>query len=644
MKLSVILIGLLLPFSSMLRAQVDWELDLDSVTVEATRILLPADRMGKHVTVIDQQVIRSLPANSIDELLRWIPGVEMQMRGIGGAQGDISVRGSTFNQVLVLLDGVRVNDPLTGHFSAYVPVPVSSIKRIELLRGPAAAQYGSDAVGAVINVITFNESGTEKGLGLDVQGMLGEQEWVSWDGTVGLGGEEWRVELGSQSITTDGHEIDTAGNRSDVESRQFTVGAKWTPSPKWDLQLRGAWDDRDFAAKYFYTRSTFDESREQVSRVFSVAQLRYQPVSDQSLYLRAGFQVTTDSFLFNPAFPGNFHTTRHWDIQTGYQFRTGPEWTWQGGVQGIYSEIQSNDRGDRDHFRGGGFLLTHWSPGNGWEWHGGIRLEYDEVFQWAFNPQAAVHYQAFPWLGLRAFGGRGIRAADFTERFVSTRLPGVLSSGRNVGNPDLNAENSWSFEAGADLRWPRKLLHRMTVFNRQSTDLIDYVLTPGADITNVDNVDPASSYFYAQNIATLRTTGMEYIAEFKHLWKADRWIRLSSGVTWLNFGGSTDTPSKYLANASRVLWQNALSLQWGRSNLTVQHLFKARDGEAAEAIGAELEDQYHLVNVRASLRPFGFIPVSILVQVDNLLDQQYSDILGAVMPGRWVKGGLRLQF
>src|SRR5690606_41250047 len=85
--------------------QSNWNLRLDSVTVQASRMHIPADRMGKYVTVIGAEEIRSMPANSIDELLRLMPGVEMQLRGIGGAQADCSGRGRTCTQVVGVLAG-----------------------------------------------------------------------------------------------------------------------------------------------------------------------------------------------------------------------------------------------------------------------------------------------------------------------------------------------------------------------------------------------------------------------------------------------------------------------------------------------------------------------------------------------------------
>ena len=129
---------------------------LREVQIVSGRLGLSEARTGRHVTVIRAEAIQGMPVNSIDELLRYLPFMEIQSRGAFGVQSDILMRGGTFNQMLVLLDGMRVNDPLTGHFNSYIPVSVVEIDRIEVYRGPASTVYGADAVGGVVNIITKN--------------------------------------------------------------------------------------------------------------------------------------------------------------------------------------------------------------------------------------------------------------------------------------------------------------------------------------------------------------------------------------------------------------------------------------------------------------------------------------------------------
>ena len=91
---------------------------LSEVTLTANGYQQPTRNTGRNVLVIPGSVLLRSPVYSIDELLRFIPGVEVQLRGPQGVQGDILLRGGTFQQVLILIDGLRVNDPLTGHFNS----------------------------------------------------------------------------------------------------------------------------------------------------------------------------------------------------------------------------------------------------------------------------------------------------------------------------------------------------------------------------------------------------------------------------------------------------------------------------------------------------------------------------------------------
>jgi len=131
---------------------------LDEVEVMDSRTGIQLKDLGKQVEVITQYEISQMPVNSVDELLRYIPGVEVQSRGMYGTQADITMRGGTYNQTLILLDGIRIGDPMTGHFNSNIPVTLSSIRRIEIIKGASSVIYGADAVGGVINIVTKNMS------------------------------------------------------------------------------------------------------------------------------------------------------------------------------------------------------------------------------------------------------------------------------------------------------------------------------------------------------------------------------------------------------------------------------------------------------------------------------------------------------
>ena len=129
-------------------------IEVDDVVVQSTLIELKNAQTGRSIEIIQGAQIQSLPVTTVDELLRYVPGIETQSRGAFGAQTDFTLRGSNFNQVLVLIDGQKINDPLTAHINSNIPISPSEIERIEIIRGSASAEYGPDATGGVINIIS----------------------------------------------------------------------------------------------------------------------------------------------------------------------------------------------------------------------------------------------------------------------------------------------------------------------------------------------------------------------------------------------------------------------------------------------------------------------------------------------------------
>src|SRR5215207_6518424 len=170
--------GFLLLNGILLSAQ-EKEIELDPVTVTASIAPERVSKTGRNLFIIKGERFNHLPVNSIDELLRYLPGVEVQARGPMGSQSDIVLRGGTFQQVLVILDGVRLNDPNTGHFTSYIPIAPTEIERIEILKGASSAIYGSEAVGGVIHIITKTFSGKKAVSSVIGQVTAGEYDFLS---------------------------------------------------------------------------------------------------------------------------------------------------------------------------------------------------------------------------------------------------------------------------------------------------------------------------------------------------------------------------------------------------------------------------------------------------------------------------------
>ena len=288
----------------------DLSFDLQTLDVVSSRIGNDVSETGKNVIIINSEMIAELPVNSVDELLRQIPGIEVQSRGGFGVQSDLGIRGATYNQVLIMIDGVRYNDPMTGHFNAYIPIGLSEIDRIEVIKGPSASIYGADAVGGVINIITrMNHSDSD--LNANVKLKAGSFQYGGIDAGFYANISSWLVGGSVLVNSSNGQELANPNyglveSASKTYNTYFNLGSYSLAFGRemkngWKAYLRAAYDDRDFNAKYFYTASNYDESTEQTRIFFSQLKVSKQGENTKT-DIDVSYRWGDDLFIFNPAF------------------------------------------------------------------------------------------------------------------------------------------------------------------------------------------------------------------------------------------------------------------------------------------------------------------------------------------------------
>ena len=273
---------------------------------------------------------------------------------------------------------------------------------------------------------------------------------------------------------------------------------------------------------------------------------------------------------------------------------------------------------------------------------GGLRMDYDEIYKIEWMPQVNLSYTTGDWI-FRGSAGRTIRSPDFTERFISTGLEGPLAPGRNLGNPYLLAERAWSLDAGLDCRIGEDIKLSMTGYYRFSRDLIDYIITPAEDIPGVENLLPEGAYFFAQNIGLMDTRGIESSVSGRHSILKETAIEWGLSHQGLTSFSDSYIVSKYLSAHARHLIQARVGYRSGLFSLQMHTLYKKRDAELVREINQALTSEYMLWNLKADVYLINRRLV-LSIQVNNLFNRQYADILGANMPGRWIMGGIAWSF
>ncbi len=612
------------------------EIDLDPVTVTSSLTPVNASKTGRNIIVIKGDRFNRLPVNSIDELLRYVPGIEIQSRGPMGAQSDIVMRGGTFQQVLIILDGIRLNDPVTGHFNSYIPIAPSEIDRIEVLKGASSALYGSEAVGGVIHIITKSFAAKK---GTKVKEVLAQITGGNYDLLNAQAGgiiSNGSTALSGGFITnnTDGQQ--QRGTRGFFNINTASLSASHYLNENLRIALRSSYDDRKFSAQNFYTTFASDTAIERVKSNWNHFNLLFQKENNR-FSVDAGLKTGDDRYAFNSVATPNQNKSKLWQVLVQNEHRFNSKTIINTGAQFLNRSIHSNDRGNHNENQVAGFVLLNYNPIANFNISPALRGDWNELRGMEMVPQVALSYKISK-LQLRGSAGKTIRDADFTERYNNYNKA-LVTSGR-IGNPGLEAEKSFSYEAGADYFLDKKLKISGTFFQRFHKKLIDYVLTPYDEMPRQQNLTPTGSYALAKNIAEVTFVGLEADIQYNHNFNTKNSIWANVGAVWTDASGTAGASAFYLSSFAKFLTNFNVVFTTPLLNLSVNGLYKKREAQSAAAIKATLSNNYFVLNSKAELNVIK-TRLSLFTQVDNIFDKQYSDLLGAQMPGRWLMFGAK---
>jgi len=602
----------------------------DSVVVTASRWAAPARTTGRRVTVYTQEDIQSLAVNSIDQLLDVVAGLDVQSRGGFGVQSDLKLRGSTFNGVLLLLDGARVNDPYTGHFLMDLPVPLSAIARVEVLRGPATALYGPDALGGVVHLITKTglrqDPGMGTGLAAQVEGRYGTKARHDVGGRVRHDGANTTLSAAATVQGSDGQVVRAPDSenfpdltntvRTDVNRRVATAAVTHDVEGA-TLYARAGVDDREFGAYHFYTDFPSDRAREATSTFWLQSRLSSSGATDTPWQVQVFGKQHRDRYTYNPTLSSNRHVSRRLRVQ-GQAAHSWGAWRVTGGASGGLRGVDSNRDGLHSDASAGAFVRLRWAATPRLTVNQSTRVDYDPAYGVEPTPQLYLAYD----LGratLRVGGGRVVRAPNYVERFID--------SPTNQGTPTLDAETAWAGEVGADVRLPAGLALHLTGFGRTTRDPIDY--------RRLDGV------FVAQNLRRTETLGLETEATF------DRTVgvigvRLDAAYTLLDATLDATAPAsafKYGRNSPRHLVQGSALVDAGAVTVGVQGTWQDRLDDPRLAT-----DRYGVLHARLAYETrLAGTRLTLSGELRNAFDRQYSEVFDAPMPGRTLLVGAELR-
>ncbi len=574
--------------------------EFEPIIVTANRIPTTLSHIGRSVIVITRDDIESANVQSVQDLLEYASGVDLRRRGLHGTQADVSIRGGTFEQTLILIDGIKVNDPQTGHHNLDIPLQLDDIERIEILKGHGSRLYGPNAFGGVINIITRSGGGKRVGL----------------NGLVGYYGLFNTGILLSYPFGISRHYLSISGRRSNgyrhntdfsIYNGYYRLSAGLGSG---EVNISIGYMDKEFGANSFYS-NLFPNQREHTKSRF--IQVGLNLVNRRiSFSPKVYWRNHVDDFILNYEDPEWYHNYHEKDVY-GFEFQSifGSQW----GISAFGGEIgndmiKSSNLGDHARARSGFFFEHQFEPVKSLFFTLGANAYWYSDWGWSVWPGIDLSFSFMESLRLRSSIGRSFRVPTYTELYYD--------SPANKGNPDLKPEEAWTYEAG--LNWRRRQLGgEFTVFGRKGYNLIDWVR---AD---------TYSFWEARNIARVNTNGVEINFWFNPInLKYFPIQRVQIGYTFLDSDKEIKgLESKYVLDHLK----HQLIIDIGHPLVfQLRQNWKLRFEERIDG------EKYILCDTQIDRK---FKNMEIFVKVINLFNTDYTEMGGILMPGRWTVAGLK---
>ena len=552
----------------------------ETVVVTANRTDQPAGRVPASVSVITRQDIERSGAADLLELLRLEAGIDITRTGGAGGQTSVFIRGSNSNHVLVLIDGVRAAASGTGAFTWEILDP-AVIERVEIVRGPRAARWGSDAIGGVIQIFTRRPEGAQAGL------RYGSDDDRRLSAAFGGGSDRLSADLTISARSVDGF------------SAQNPAGFAYDPDDDGFENLSAATGGRAALAggalKWRGRIATGETEFDQGITDFENWSWRFDYERDRQgpWQWQVGLATLRDRLETETAFGSAEVVTRRLQADALVQRQLGDSTNWLIGLDAWRESGLSASQWDESRTNVGLFTgLEGRADALGWELS--VRIDDDDSFGTEVTGNAALDWRFAPNWRAFATAGRAFRAPTFSQLYS----PGF--AGLFAGNPDLDAERSWSTELGIDFRPSAAQRLTLAVYNNEIDDLIGF--------SGVD--------FQAVNVNEARIRGLEAT----HTLRLPDWGS-ELQLTWQDprdLDADRDLLRRPGFKGSWALdWQPDPRWQIGGELVHV--------GDRLDVGAAELAS-YTLVNLRA-----GYLWSErwrLDLRVDNLADRSYEPLVG----------------
>jgi len=626
------------------------EKDMAEVTVSGTMAPLTQLQSARIVSVITCKEIEQAGAQSVNDLLKLATGVDVRQRGGFGIQTDISIDGGTYEQVTILLNGVNISNPHTGHLAADFPVSISDIERIEVLEGAASRVYGGQAFGGAINIVTKTPQPPLRGeyrakCFVNTEAGIEAGSWGTVQGDARVALQTGRVH---NSLSGGGGRSD-GGTTNDAWQKGQLFYRGLVSNDQFDMNWQFGFSRKSYDANTFYSGSSNDQWEQNERYLVSVGA---ETKGKLHLLPQIYWNRTYDNYQWHKGTPNNSHQcdvygavlggyVEWWGAKTAFNATIRNEnilssalgtpmdsvdFVWAHGAEKQYTKQASRTSVS--------YSLEHTIPMQQWTISAGVTANMttsvDSKFR--FYPGVDISYRpATSWKIYLSYN-EGFRLPSFTDLYYNS--PDI------TGNNRLKPEHNRSVSLGVKY-YKSGLTATGRVFYNHGHNMIDYVKQKFGDAAHADNFD-------LDCVGAQADVRLDFATMLHH----DTWLRtFNIGYTylWQQRDGKYDIfTSLYADDYLRHKLVASLNHKvFSKLSATWAVRFQDRMGSYQVYDGLKATDQLQSYDPYATLDlklQWTDKHYEVYVNGKNITNHRYYDLGNIQQPGICVMAGARVKF
>ncbi|WP_430812215.1 MULTISPECIES: TonB-dependent receptor [unclassified Carboxylicivirga] len=629
-------------FAQIDSASLNKKINLEEVEVSARRSTTVYSEVGRVLHVITRQEIESLPVYSVQDLLKYAMNVDVRQRGPLGIQADVSIRGGSFDQVMILFNGINVTDPQTGHLSLNLPVDMQSIERVEILEGPGARVYGPGAFSGAINFVT----GTKEQDNVTLNVLGGQHGLYNAAANATINAGSLKNYVAASKGASDGYIANTDfKNHSLFYQGQLKLGEE-------QLSVQVGHNNKAFGANSFYTPAYPNQFEQNKTTFASVKLSTGNRIKVTPAFYWRRHQDRFELFRSNPAswytnhnhhltdvFGGGLNAVVPWRLgKTSFGGEVRSESVWSNvlglpvdssafikvpGEEALFTHTykRTNVSTFIEHvysfqkFSVSAGVLINWNSalGIGVDFFPGIDLSY-----WAND-------------ALKVFGSvnKSLRMPTFTDLFYAGPT--------NIGNENLKPEEALTYEGGVKVLKPW-LKGQASVYYRTASNLIDWGRLPG------------EAKYQTRNLSDMNSWGLQVQGNvnINKLLGQNPVQSIDLGYAYIDQDKNTpdDYESVYVLDYLKHKFNAAVNLRlYKHLGAVVNVIYQDREGGYLAYKDNSLEEiptpypPFWLCDLRLQWSANNY---KVFADATNLFDVKYYDLGNIAQPGCWIKAGVQL--